>query len=538
MSIRALCTAAALLALPLAGCVVGPDYEKPSPPVPEAWSTPLAGGEAAGEPGIAEWWRVFGDPTLDALVARALEGSLDLRMAEARIRESRAAEEISGADLWPALNASAGYKRLQNKKAASPGTSSSSSTGLSAQGVSRSYTLSSGGTSVTVAPDLTGAGNSRVTVNRGRAAAAPSRRDDLFQAGFDARWELDVFGGTQREREAARASREAAEEDLRAVRVSLAAEVARNYFTLREAQASLDIASRNAALQRDSLDLVRARFEAGLTNELDIRAAEAQLAVTESALPGHAARVQYAIHRLGVLMGRAPGALQDELAPAADLPPAPPMVPVGLPSDLLRRRPDVRAAERDLAAATARIGVATADLFPKFALTGALSGQDDALYGLKRGANLLWSVGPTVQWPVFDAGRIRANIRVQNARQEQALAAYEKAVLTSLEEAENALVAYAREQNRLASLDQAVTAAGAALTLAKDLYTQGLTDYLRVLDAERSVASAEAQRAQSRAAVLINLAALYKALGGGWSPEEAESAAVPGIEEAKPVPGS
>ncbi len=526
MSTRALSTAAALLALLLAGCVVGPDYEKPAPPVPEAWSTPLEGGEAAGEPDIAEWWHVFGDPALDALVARALEGSLDLRMAEARIRESRAAEEISGADLWPALNASAGYKRLQNKKAESADASVNSSTGLSAQGVSRSHTLSAGGTSVSVAPDLTGAGNSRVTVNRGRTASTPSRRADLFQAGFDARWELDVFGGTRREIEAARASREAAGEDLRAVRVSLAAEVARNYFTLREAQASLDIAARNAALQRDSLDLVRARFEAGLTNELDVRAAETQVAVTESGLPGHAARVQYAIHRLGVLMGRAPGALQEELAPAADLPPAPPMVPVGLPSDLLRRRPDVRAAERDLAAATARIGVATADLFPKFALTGALSGQDDALYGLKRGANLLWSVGPAVQWPVFDAGRIRANIRVQNARQEQALAAYEKAVLTALEEAENALVAYAREQNRLASLDQAVTAANGALTLAKDLHTQGLTDYLRVLDAERSVASAEAQRAQSRAAVLIHLAALYKALGGGWNPEDAEPAAV------------
>lgn len=529
MSMRALQMTAALLALLPAGCVVGPDYEKPSPPLPDAWSTPLEGGEAAGEPDIAEWWRVFGDPALDALVARALEGSLDLRMAEARIRESRAAEEISGADLWPALNASAGYKRLQNRKAEAADPSISSSTGLSAQGVSRSYTLSpggAGGPSVTVAPDLTGAGNSRVTVNRGRTASTPSRRADLFQAGFDARWELDVFGGTQREMEAARASREAAEEDLRAVRVSLAAEVARNYFTLREAQASLDIAARNAALQRDSLDLVRARAEAGLTGELDVRAAETQVAVTESGLPGHAARVQYAIHRLGVLMGRAPGALREELAPAQDLPPAPPMVPVGLPSDLLRRRPDVRAAERNLAAATARIGVATADLFPKFALTGALSGQDDALYGLKRGANLLWSVGPTVQWPVFDAGRIRANIGVQTARQEQALAAYEKAVLISLEEAENALVAYAREQNRLASLDQAVTAANGALTLAKDLFAQGLTDYLRVLDAERSVASAEAQRAQSRAAVLTHLAALYKALGGGWDPEEAKPAPV------------
>ncbi len=514
---------AGILAVSAAGCVVGPDYERPATAVPDRWNTPLGGGETEGTPQIAQWWRSFGDPALDSLVCRALDANFDLRTAESRIMEARASESLAESDLWPALNASAAYRRVQSQKPAPVSTDPAlggASLTFSQQGASVSATMlpmGAAGPSVMVSPDFTGAGNSRVTVGTPQGArGSAGRRNNLYQAGFDASWELDIFGGARRGAEAARANREAAEEALRDVRVTLTAEVARQYFNLRRAQAGLDIAAKNIELFRGSLELAQSRFDAGLTTMLDVQNATAQLAASEAAVPGHAAEIQYAIHRLGVLLGGEPGMLQGELSVAAPLPAAPPEVPVGLPSDLLRRRPDVRRAERQLAASTALIGAATADLFPRVSLTGSLTGQDDALYGIKRNANMLWSIGPGISWPVFDAGRIRANIRAQNARQEQALAAYEKAVMSSLEDAENALVAYAQEQNRLFSLEKSAAAGAEAVNLATDLYTKGLVTYLHVLDAERTLSSAEAQCVQSRANVLIHLTALFKALGGGW----------------------
>jgi len=240
------------------------------------------------------------------------------------------------------------------------------------------------------------------------------------------------------------------------------------------------------------------------------------LALTQSSVPALEVAVQRSIHRLGVLLGNEPGLLQNELAPAAPLPPTPPEVLVGLPSELLRRRPDIRYAERSLAAATARIGVATADLFPRFFLTGSIARSSGEFEGLRLGANQLWSIGPSISWPVFDAGRIRANINVQNARQEQALLAYQNTVITSLEEVENALVMYAKEQNRLTEIAAAVDANQKALEIAEDLYAHGLVNFLNVLDAQRSLFSAQDQFVQSKGAILKNLVALYKALGGGW----------------------
>jgi len=518
----------AVLIFAVAGCLVGPDYAKPDLAMPDQWNAPLENGEQEGTPQVVQWWRSFGDAQLDSLVERALAANFDLRVAESRILEARAAESLTEADLWPAINASAAYKRIQNQKPASPSSDfavSGASATLSRQGASVAATVlpvGAGGPSVTIAPDFTGAGGSRVTVGSPQGGASGlKRRTDLYQGGFDASWELDLFGGTRREAEAAQAQREAAEENRRDIQVSLSAEVARQYFSLRRAQASLDIAAKNIELQRDTLGLVQSRFDAGLTSELDVQNATAQLAVTEASVPGYAAEVQYAIHRLGVLLGGGPGLLQEELGPVVALPAAPPEVPVGLPADLLRRRPDVRRAERELAASTALIGAATADLFPKVSLTGSFTGQDDALYGIKRNANMMWSIGPGIRWPVFDAGRVRANIRIRNARQEQALTAYEKAVMTSLEDVENALVAYAKEQNRLLSLEKAVEANTSAVAIANDLYTQGLVSFLSVLEAERSLAATEVQHLQSRAAVLTHLTALFKSLGGGWNEAEA-----------------
>ncbi len=459
--------AAAIIVGFLTGCTTGPDYHKPEPSAPGQWTSPLAGGEREGAPDIARWWTQFSDPALDSLVSRAVESNLDLRMATARIRETRAAEAVTGAALWPQANTSGSYERTKPF-------------------------------------NMTGAKGNRET--------------DVFQAGFDAGWELDFFGGVQRAKEAAAADREAADEDRRDVLVSLAAEVARNYFDLRSAQNRLAIVQNNIQIQKETLELVRARFQAGLTSEFDVKIAEAQLATMESSVPSLETGAKVAIHRLGVLLGKAPGTLVEELSPIAPLPAAPPEVPVGLPSDLLRRRPDIRRAERQIAAATARIGVATADLFPKFSLTGALGRQSDSFGGLRLGANQFWSIGPGVRWPVFDAGRIRANIEVQNARQEQALVAYENTVLRSFEDVENALVAYAKEQVRLASLEKAVDANRKALDIANDLYAQGLVSFLNVLDAERSLSTAEEQHTQSKATILTDLVALYKALGGGWQP--------------------
>ncbi|MCX5771031.1 MAG: efflux transporter outer membrane subunit, partial [Candidatus Hydrogenedentes bacterium] len=345
-------------------------------------------------------------------------------MAESRIREARANLQITRAGLWPQVNAGASYQRSQSK-AVSPA-NGGSKPGLSAtvsqQGLSVTATPSGPtGPSVTVVPDLTGGGNSRVTVNSGASAQKVDRQSDLFPAGFDASWELDVFGGTRRAAEAARAEVEAAQENRNAVLTTLVAEVASNYFDLRETQNRLEIARQNIKILQDSLDLVRARFEAGLTNELDVKTAEALLALTQSSVPALEVAAQLSIHRLGVLMGNEPGLLLNELATAAPLPPTPPEVLVGLPSELLRRRPDIRYVERLLAAATARVGVATSDLFPRFFLTGSIARSSGEFEGLRLGANQLWSIGPSISWPVFDAGRIRANIKVQNARQEQAL---------------------------------------------------------------------------------------------------------------------
>ncbi len=511
----------ALLGALMTGCMTGPDYEKPDLNVPDQWSQPLEGGETAASPERVHWWTAFTDPTLESLVARALESNLDLQTAESRILEARASLLMTGAALWPQVNSSASYQRKQSVETpASGGPSGRGSAVFSQNGLQGVSVTGSapGGPSITLSPDLSGQGNTTVSVSMGTEGAGkpPSRYSNLYQAGFDASWELDLFGGVRRATEAARAEIEAAEESRRSVLIMIAAEVARTYFDLRAFQNRLEISRQQSRTLEESLALVTARFQAGLTNELDVKRAEAQLATTRSTLPAMEYYVEQAIHRLGILSGREPGALRQELADAAPLPPAPPEVLVGLPSELLSRRPDVRFAERELAAATARIGVATADLFPRFSLTGSFSGADDTLAGLRLGANHLWSIGPAVQWPVFDAGRIRANIRIQNARQEQALLAYEKAVLYSLEDVENALVRYAKEQNRLVELTAAVQASQKALDIADDLYKQGLVNFLNVLDAQRTLFAAQDQRVQSQANVLTSLVALYKALGGGW----------------------
>lgn len=452
----------------LMGCTVGPNYRPPEVSVPTTWRQAEQPGVRPGVAAVTEWWRTFQDPVLDRLVEGAVAANPDLQVATARVREARALRGITAADRVPTVNASGTAARVRESEH--------------------------------VAPRPLGF----------------DFEHNFFQVGLDASWELDFWGRVRRSVEAADATVEAAEEARRDVLVILLAEVARNLVEVRGAQQRLLIAQQNIHTQQESVELTRVRFEAGLGTEVDVSQARTLLATTEAQVPALEAARDAAIHRLGVLLGQPPGALIDELRPVDRIPPGPPSVPVGLPSELLRRRADVRRSERELAAATARIGVATADLFPRFALTGTLGVAATDAADVFTGASRFWSLGPQVVWPVFAGGRIRANIRVQEARQEAALARYEQAVLVALEDTETALVKYGQEQARRQALERAVESSQLALRLSRELYTRGLQDFLTVLDTQRALYAAQDQLVQSEQAVAANLIALYKALGGGW----------------------
>jgi outer membrane protein, multidrug efflux system len=427
-----------------------------------------------------QWWEAFKDPTLSSLVEMAVRANLDLRQAEARVRQARAARGVAGAPLWPQVNSSAIYERSQ---------SSGATVGSSGGG----------------APAITGAGGLR----------------ELFQVGLDASWELDIFGGTRRNLEAATADLRAAVEDHRDVLITLVGDVGTNYINLRGLQRQLAIARDNLKAQQHNAEITRKRFEAGFVGALDVANANAQVATTQAQIPVLESSARAAIYSLGVLLGQPPAALEKDLIREAPIPPTPMAIPVGLPSDLLRRRPDIRRTEAQLHAATARIGVATADLFPKFSLTGSFGFSSNDLTKLGNLADSkFWSFGPSITWPIFAGGRIYWNIKVQDALQEQALAAYEKTVLTALKDVETALVAYAKEQEHRNSLSEAVANNRRAVDLAMKLYVNGKTDFLNVLNAQRSLYITEDALAQSTRTVDTNLIALYKALGGGWEKAE------------------
>ncbi len=469
-------THAAFLALVVAGsmvgCKVGPDYTTPETRVPKQWSEPLTGGETSRDASLAEWWKALHDPELDSLVARALNANLDLRIAQARLREARALRGLAGADLGPSLDAS-GMVAREKQSANQP-----------------------------ILGDTLPAGTPLTS--------------DVYQAGFDASWEVDFFGGNRRGVEAADAALAAAGYSLADAQVSLVAEVARNYVTARGYQQRLAIAQENLAAQRDIVTLAKSRYQQGFTSSLEPEQAATVLAQTESQVPTLEAGLQVAVHHLGVLLGRNPGDLREELTAAAAIPTVPPEVPTGLPADLVRRRPDIRVAERRLAEATARIGVAKADLYPRFSLTGSFGWESAQSVSLFSPASTAWSLGPTFRWPIFDMSRVRANIRVQDARQEQALASYQKAVLTGFEDVENTLVIYAKEQSRNVPLREAVVSSSRALDVARQQYASGLTSFINVLDAERTVYQAQDNLVQSDQTVAQDLIALCKALGGGW----------------------
>jgi outer membrane protein, multidrug efflux system len=462
----------ASLAALLGGCAVGPNYQPPKVSVPATYSQALPVVTNHAPESLARWWRLFHDRQLDALIDEAVVSNLDLRLAQARLTEARAQQGVARSALFPSLEANGDYTRARLSK--------NTPTGFLA-----------------------------------RAAGQPLEQN-LFDSGFDMNWELDIFGGNRRALQAAKADLGATEEAHRATRITVLADVGLNYLDLRGLQKQLTVARDNLQLQEQTLALTQDRFQAGLANDLDTARAEAQVAETRSQIPLLEQDIQRSIHRLSILLGKQPVELESQLVAPKAVPAAVPSIPPGLPSDLLRQRPDIRQAEREVAAATARVGVATADLFPRFFLTGAGGLQSLNASDFFDAGSRFWSIGPSIKWPVFTAGRIRQNIKVQNASEDQALIRYEQTVLTSLEEVENALLACGKEQEHQQSLIQSETANRRAVQLADQRYRSGLVDFLNVLETQRSLLSVQDALARSERTQGQNVIRLYKSLGGGW----------------------
>jgi NodT family efflux transporter outer membrane factor (OMF) lipoprotein len=470
----------ALLA-PAACTPVGPDYHPPQPSMPTQWDEGVGadGGPAAT---YARWWSLFHDPLLDELIRRAVMANPDLKIAETRIREARALYRQAASGLLPSVDAGASYSGSRESKHKSD----------------------------------------------------DAKTTDLFQTQFDVNWEIDVFGSVRRQTEAAEANLAATMEDQRAVLVSLAAEVARNYVELRAYQQRLAIARENSRSQEQTVDLVRNKFHLGLGNELEVAQAETLLAQTRAEMPALESGAVQAMHQLALLLGQQPQTLKTELAQAGATPPVPPRLPLSLPSELLRQRPDIRSAERQLAAATANVGVATADLFPRFSLAALIGLQNSSLSDLVSSASHFWLVGPAINWSLFDGGRRRAVLEASEAQRQRAELTYEKTVLTALVETENALVAINRERETYEMLKTAVDSSQRATFIARGLYKAGLTPFLNVLQSENALYQSQDKQAQSGQRLAVDMIALYKALGGGWQfPAAAEP--TPSGTDAKPL---
>ena len=449
------------------GCsAVGPDYVQPETTVPPNWNSAMTRGlqqKAVQDDVLSCWWEVLKDPVLSGLMKQAINSNLNLKQGAARVRKARALSGAAGAGQYPVVD------------------------------VAGSYTHS--GTQ-----DSSGGDTSR----------------NLYTAGLDASWELDLFGSVSRAMEAADADLQAEQEAFQSVRVSLLAELALNYVEMRTFQARLVTAKNNLAIQQETYDLSQYRHLAGLGDELAVQQALYNLETTRSTLPAFNAGMDKAQNRISILLGKAPGSIHNILNKDAAIPVPPKSVAVGIPADTLRRRPDLRQAERQLAAQTARIGEAKADLYPQISLLGSLGLAADTMGSLCHFDNQIFSIGPRFVWHIFDAGAVRSNIEVQSALQEEALHRYESIVLTALEEVENALTSFMNEQDRRDSLFIAATTAREAEQLVRIQYQAGLIDFSQVLEAQRSLVIFQDSLAQSEGQVTSNLVILYKALGGGW----------------------
>ena len=448
----------------ISGCAaVGPNYVPPEKDVSENWNTELESGLIAEEidPNtLAQWWTIINDSKLTNLIERAKANNIDLKVAIERIKESRARRAIAEASLYPNLNVSGSTTKSRTRDV--PGTSS------------------------------------------------------YYSANFDAGWEMDIFGGLGRSVEAANADLQTSQENMYDTLVSLLAEVALNYVEIRTYQARIDSVQSSINLQNETYQLTLWRNEAQIIDDLAVQQARYNLESSRSQIPSLRAALEQSMNSLAVLLGEEPGKLQEELHTVEPIPIAPENIAVGVPADIIRRRPDIRSAERALAAQTARIGVATAKLYPGFTLNGSLGLDTASLSHISSGSWTL-SGGPRFSWPIFDAGAIKQNIKVQSALAEEYLLQYKSVVLSALKEVENDLISYSQEQQRRENLRAAVQAAQTAAQLARQEFEVGLTDFTTVLDTQRSLLSFQDQLAQSDGAVTSNVIRLYKALGGGWN---------------------
>lgn len=452
---------AAMTSVLLAGCMtVGPDYVTPvqAPAQLQAANATVYSTEAP----VATWWAQFDDPVLEQLVHNALADNLDLRVAVARVQQARAVFVERRLDQAPHITASASQDRR----------------------------------------------------NQPEALAAGQRvLSESYQLGFDAGWELDLFGRQRRAAEAARADLDAEWANLADAQVLVAAEVARNYFELRGAQKRIAVAENTLHNLRDTQKLTETRWELGAGSELEVQSSRARLKAIEADIPLlEVAQAQYR-HRLAVLLGLRPEAMEGMLAPR-DVPAFAKALPLGDTRELLRQRADVRVAERRLAAATARVGVATADLFPRLSLSGFVGFLGGDASGLVNGSNKAWSLTPSLSWSAFDLGSVRARLKASKAEAEGVAAQYEQAVLLALEDTENALTRYAKQQARLAIIAEQAQAARRAEQLAQIRYREGSEDFLTLLDAQRTQLAADDALAAAEADVNVSVVAVYKALGG------------------------
>ncbi len=462
----ALRLAGLLVPLILAGCMaVGPNYRTPESELPETWRREADPALVRDEALVRHWWRLFEDPLLDELIGAAEQGNRDLRRTVARVREARARLGVARGERMPEAIAQGSVLRQRG----------------SDNSLGAGYT------------------------------------ETFYRAGVDASWEIDLFGRIGRSVEAAAADFQATEEEYRDVLVSLYAEVAQVYLDIRTLQARLVATRGNLASQQQALRLTRSRFENGLATGLDVAQAEQLLAASEAEVAPLQIALSRAIHTLSVLLGEPPGARFEQLSEYRPIPVPPGSVAVGVPADLLRQRPDIRRAERLLAAQTARIGVARADLYPRLSLSGTFAFEAIDSGDLFKGSSRAFGFGPTVRWLLFDGARVRNQVRVEDARTEQALNQYEQTVLNALKEVEGAMTEYLDQRDRLEALERAVSAARRSLQLATRLYRDGLVNFQNVLDAQRTLFDGENQLAVARGHTAMNLVALYRALGGGWT---------------------
>ena len=454
--------AAIPVAVLFVGCaLVGPDYTPPELALPDVWNNPTDAKVQAAPANLARWWRILDDPMLTGLIEQAVAGNLDRAEALSRVREARIQAHSSRAALFPTLDASGSLKRS--------------------------------------------GGSSRETA-------------ETAAAGFDAGWELDLFGGTRRAIEASQADLGASVASLNDVTVTLLAEVAVNYIDFRTTRQRIAAAEQNVALMEETWALVKALAQAGNGDQLAVDQARYNLESARAKIPPLIVSREAALNGLAVLTGKPPGALSAALSASRPLPTVGSAIVVGVPADVIRRRPDIRQAERELAASTARVGVAEAARYPSFTLSGSVGVEALSLGDLFTAPERVWSLGPTLKLPLFDAGARRDAVAAQNELRTQALLNYRRTILDALEEVENAMAEYAGEQRKREHLDAAVTAARSAAELAENQYLTGMTGFSDVLDAQRSLLSFEDQLTESRGAVLTGLVRLYKALGGGWQP--------------------